>query len=194
MAICVKMRPGHCMAHSPVPPLSQLLPLIRDLVLLRRGPQDLPYSPALLALLVGATLVLDAVLAEHIVQVGLARMAFSLLPVLALTWLALRIGEKSARFVQAATSAVAAGLVLTLLAIPVLLGIGTLPADPKQLTRAQSLFVLLALLFQVWDLAVVGHILRHALDLKLRLGVLVAVVIYAVDLVAGAALFEKAAS
>jgi len=177
-----------------VPPISTLLPLVRDLLFLRRGPQDLPYSPALLALLIGAMLALDAALAEHVSQVGLPHMAFSLLLMLALTWLALRIGEKSPRFVQTASALLGAGIVLTLLAVPVLLGVGRLPADPKLLTPSQSMWVMVALAFQVWDLAITAHILRHALDLKLRFGVLIAVVFSAVDLVLGSMLFERGAS
>ena len=176
-----------------VPPFSTLLPLVRDLLFLRRGPQELPHSPALLALLIGATLALDAALAEHIVQIGLPHMAFSLLLMLVLTWLALRIGEKSARFVQTASALLATGVVLTLLEIPMLLGIGSIPPEPKVFTPGQSLSLLFALMFLIWEIAVAGHILRHALDLKLRLGVLVAVVFFAVDRFAGMFLFERAA-
>ena len=176
-----------------MPPFSTLLPLIRDILFLRRGPQDLPYSPALLALLIGATLALYAALAEYL-DVGVPHMAFSLLLLLALTWSALRIAEKSERFVQTSTALLGASLVLTLLAVPVFFGVGELPKDPQRLTPAQSMWVMVALLFQVWDIAVTSHILRHALDLKMRLGVLIAVVFYAVDMVLGSILFERAAT
>jgi hypothetical protein len=161
---------------------------------LRRGPQDLPYSPALLALLIAGMLTLSAVLAAQLTQVSVARTAFSMLLELGLTWAALRMAEKPERFVQAATAMVGASIVLTLLAIPILFGVDGVTEETKQLTRAQSLWVLFALLFHVWNIAITGHILRHALDITLRVGVLVAVVFFAVGLIAGAALFERAAS
>jgi hypothetical protein len=147
----------------------------------------------LLALLVGATLLLYAALSAHIVQIGMPRLAFSLLLQLALTRIALQVAGKPERFVQAASALLGAGIVLTLLAIPILLGASDIPADTQQLTRAQLLLGIVALLFRVWDIAVTGHIFRHALDLKLPLGVLVAIVLYIIDQVAAMVLFERTA-
>lgn len=175
-----------------MPPFATLLPLVRDLVFLRRGPQDLPYSQSLLALLIAAMLVLSAALATELKDISMARTAFSLLLQLALTAVALRIGEKSERFVQTATALLSAGIVLTLLLIPVLFGTDGMGHDPKEWTRAQHLSLMGALVFQFWDIAITGHILRHALDLKLRFGVLIAVVFLAVDQVVAAAIFERA--
>ena len=145
-------------------------------------------------MLIGTTLALDAALAEHIVQVGLPHMAFSLLLMLGMTWVTLRIGEKEARYAQTASALLGTGIVLTRLEIPVLIGLGTLPQKPEQLTPGQSLSLLLALLFLAWEIAVAGNILRHALELPLRLGVLIAVAFFAIDQVVGGLLFERAAS
>lgn len=177
-----------------MPPLSTLLPLVRDLVFLRRGPQDLPYSPVLLALLIGATLVLYGALAANLQRVQLPRGAFSLLLQLGLTWTALHVAEKPSRFVQTATALVGASIVLTLLAIPGYFGVDNLPDAPKQVTQAQALAIMFLLVFQVWDLAITAHILRHALELRLRFGVLIAVVFLAVDVIASGILFERAAT
>jgi hypothetical protein len=176
-----------------VPPFSTLLPLFRDLLFLRRGPQDLPHSPTLMALLIAATLALYAALAQFFADVGLPRTAYSLLLQLALTWLALRVAEKPARFVQTASALLGAGIVLTLLVVPVLFGVGELPPAGQQFTPAQASWALVGLVFHVWDLVITGSILRHALDLKLRFGVLVAVVFYAIDMVSSSILFERAA-
>lgn len=176
-----------------MPPFATLLPLVRDLVFLRRGPQDLPYSQSLLALLIAALLALSAALAAELKDISVARTAFSLLLQLALAAAALRMGEKSERFVQTATALSSASIVLTLLAIPLLFatdGMGA--ADPGTWSRAQRFALMGALVFQVWDIAITGHILRHALDLRLRFGVLIAVVFFAVDQVVAAAIFERA--
>ena len=70
----------------------------------------------------------------------------------------------------------------------------SLPQKPEQLTPGQSLSLLLALLFLAWEIAAAGNILRHALELPLRLGVLIAVAFFAIDQVVGGLLFERAAS
>lgn len=176
-----------------MPPFATLLPLVRDLVFLRRGPQDLPYSQSLLALLIAAMLALTAALAAELADISVARTAFSMLLQLALVAAALRMGEKSERFVQTATALLSASIVLTLLAIPVLFGTdGVWALDPGTLSRAQRVAVMGALVFQVWDIAITAHILRHALDLKLRFGVLIAVVFLFVDQFVAAAIFERA--
>ncbi|HET7842733.1 MAG TPA: hypothetical protein VFL14_01185 [Xanthomonadales bacterium] len=177
-----------------MPPFATLLPLLRDILFLRRGPQDLPYSPALLALLIGATLAVYAALSANLERVQLPRGAFSLLLQLGLTWTALNVADKSPRFVQTATALVGASIVLTLLAIPGYFGVDSLAEAPKELTQTQALAIMFLLLFQVWDIAITAHILRHALELKLRFGVLIAIVFLAVDAIASGVVFERAAT
>lgn len=173
--------------------MKSLLDLLRDLMLFRRGPQDLPFSTSLLA---GACVVgfaLDAFVASRFQQMADAvpRVAFSLAALLLLPWIALKLAKLEARYAQTATALVATSAMFTLLTVPVLLGVGKLPTDPKDLTAAQALLGWFSLLLVGWQLAVRGHILRHALDLPMRLGVLIAVVFFAVELIVAVIVFGQ---
>ena len=92
------------------------------------------------------------------------------------------------------TGAVLTSAAFTLLTLPIVLGVGELPKDPKDLTAVQALLGWVSLLLMGWQLAVRGNILRHALDLPMRLGVLVAVVFFAVDVLVALILFGREAA
>jgi len=94
---------------------------------------------------------------------------------LALPWMALRVAGLTQRFVQTATALVATDIAFTLLALPVLLGIGPIPSTPEQITLGQAMLSLVGLTLLVWQTAVRGNILRHALDASFAIGVLIAI-------------------
>ncbi|MFN7550301.1 MAG: hypothetical protein ACK59M_17870 [Pseudomonadota bacterium] len=171
--------------------MNALLSLARDLLLLRRGPQDLPYSPALLGGLCVVALLVDHALAVTLVEGGapIGRLLFSLAMLVGLPAMALQMANLAARWVQTATALVATGIVFSLVALPVVSGVGRLPEDPTQLSSSQMVFGWLAVVLLVWQLAVKGSIFRHALGVPLRAGVLLAVAFFAIELVLGVALF-----
>ena len=171
--------------------MKALLDLLRDLVLLRRGPQDVPFSPGLLGAILFVGMALDFMVLTRIgnatdvaPQVGL-----SALLSLALPWAALSIAGKRERFVQTATALAGVGIVFTLLMVPVVLGVGPAPQGTQQPTNAQYALSLLYLVLVGWALSVRGNILRHALEVSLPIGVLVAVVFFAVEVLLTSMLF-----
>ena len=176
--------------------MKALLELLRDLMLFKRGPQDLPYSPAILAGTCVVAFALDAYVAAQFQLAGNAvpRVAFSLAALLALPWVALKLAKLDERYAQTATALVATSALFTLLTLPVLIGVGKLPSDPKDLTLGQALLGWVSLVLVAWQLAVRGHILRHALNLPMRLGVLIAVVFFAVELIVALIVFGGGAS
>jgi hypothetical protein len=171
--------------------LNALLALLRDLLLMRRGPQDLPYSPPLLAALCVLSVLVDHALAAALVEGGAPtlRVLFSLSVLVGLPALALAMANLSARWVQTATALVATGIVFSLFALPIVSGVGELPEDPSKLTRSQMVFAWLSMALLAWQVAVKGSIFRHALGVPLRAGVLLAIAFFAIELVLGIALF-----
>jgi hypothetical protein len=171
--------------------VSALLHLLRDLLLLRRGPQDIPYSPVLLGLLCVGVVLVDHALAAALVEGGAPtpRVLFSLAVLVGLPALALAMANLSARWVQTACALAATGIVFSVLALPVVLGVGRLPADPADVTNTQFVFGLLSMALLGWQVAVKGNIFRHALGVPLRAGVLLAIAFFAIELVLGIALF-----
>lgn len=174
-----------------------MLGTLVDLMRLRAGPQDLPYSPALLAALVIASIALDHQAARHLGDAtdGLAvRVALALVVGLGLPYLILHVARRPARFVQTATALVATSLLFALLVLPAIALVGTLPEDPAELTAGQMLFGWISLALLAWKLVVQGSIFRHALEVPLRQGVLLAVALMLVELAAGVLLVASRVS
>jgi hypothetical protein len=145
-----------------------------DLCLLRRRPQDLPASTALLVLVLGAALlggILLSVTAGASLALGLGQTALDLLLMLGALHLALTLLQKRERFIQTATSLVGAE---TLIGLAALLPVGLAGPDAEQ--GAQLL--LAGLLFMglvAWSVLVSAHILRHTFAISLMQGAAIAV-------------------
>jgi hypothetical protein len=144
-----------------------------ELCLLRRAPQDLPASSALLGVTLVADLSAGILLARTAgiaVGVGLAQGLVDVVLTLSLLYSGLSLTRHRSRFAQAATAVRGSGALLGVLA---LVPVGLLPAD----TESQGA-VLGGLLFMAligWSVLVTGHILRHAFDIALAQGVAIAV-------------------
>ena len=184
------------MNAGPPNPTKGVLDLVRDLCLLRRGPQDLPHSTNLLIATVVISLVLDVAIAARFQPFASAfpRVLLSTIILLAMPFFALKLANLSERYVQTVTALIATSAVFTLLTVPIVIGVGKLPQDPKDLTAVQAMFGWISLLLVAWQLAVRGNILRHALNLPMRLGVLVAVVFFAIEMLAALLFFGREAT
>lgn len=159
--------------------MPSLWSLLLGLCLLRRGPQDLPYSPPLTRNLVLFALAVD------VLYVGLLdvpdpwpRLLFSLAFGLAMPWLLLRWRGRAARYAQTLGALAGSGALFTLAFLPLALWTrqyAGLPDSGVEPTSEQMLAGWLVLLLLGWRLAVSGHILRHALDLPRWAGATVAI-------------------
>jgi hypothetical protein len=171
-----------------MPPLS---PIVRDILFLRRGPQDIPYSAAGLSYV--ATLCL-------IVQIAIALIVRDLTfgPALlgALVWLGvtllvlnllLAVRNLRSRFVQMAIAMLACNLVFTILfsalSLPIALFASEARSGPQALTPLQFLLGMFGLGLLIWKLIVDAHIFRHSLNLPFSGGMLVAALWIAAALV-----------
>jgi hypothetical protein len=173
--------------------VNALFAVFRDIVLLRRGPQDLPYAPGLLIALLLLSLMISLGVAglAPSAPMPLGRALFSLGMMLLLPALALRMADRSARFVQTATALAGADVALTLLAIPILLGVGQVPEDTTQTTALQVACIWLLLAQMVFHLVVRASILRHALEVPLRAGMLLSVAFFVIELVLVVVIFGQ---
>jgi len=169
----------------------QLLYLLRDVIQLRRGPQDAPHSPRLLAAMCGASLLLQLAIARLLkiegetLAAGILALAFNL----GLLYLLLNLRKLTNRFVQSALTLLGVAIVFQLLSLPiVLLAGGHPPAAADHLTPAQALLGIVALPIVIWKLIVDAHVLRHSLDLPFVSGLVIAVCWVIAELILGAAL------
>ena len=144
--------------------MRSLLRLFWEVCLLRKGPQDMPFSRELLALLIGAGLVVD------VVRLSLADTGMDLAGVLifALAALGLNLAFLAglpvllgyrARIVQTLIAWFGAMLLIGLVDLPLVL---LLRISPELGAGVVFLFQLLV----IWSLLVTMHILRHTLSIN----------------------------
>ena len=145
--------------------MKTLLNQLVDLCLLRKGPQDMPFSTqwlaliSLLDLLVGAVMIVDtgnglgSALAESLFDMGL---------MLIVLYFALQSQNRLARFIQSATALIGSSLLLSLLALPLI--------SWSRSTESEAAGLMLLALI-IWSMVVMGHILRHTFEIGLGIGV-----------------------
>jgi hypothetical protein len=141
-----------------------------EICILKAAPQDLPASTFLLAVTVAAYFAAGAVVAALQWPLSQAVLAAFLdtvfLTVLCRVLLWARM--LSGRFVQTLTAMAGSGAVMTLIALPLVFWqtiVGVTDAN------APTLPSWLLMIWMVWNMVVVGHILRHALSTVLPLGI-----------------------
>jgi hypothetical protein len=168
--------------------MGQLLTLLWDICCLRRGPQDLPYSPPLLVVACIASLGLQLAIArvlgvdENTLGAGLLSLGFNF----GVLYLLLNLRDKRSRFIQAATALLCCALLFTLLSLPIVLLVGERPPTPEQITPLQALLGLVSLPLLIWKVMVDAHILRHSLDVPFLAGIVIAVLWLIAELALGA--------
>ena len=145
------------------------LPILRDILLLRRGPQDLPYSTQLLTSIAAAGVVVQACAGAILLDASAAIVLLSAFVSVLLTLLALNlllgVRRLRNRFVQSATALLGCNLVFAIISIPAVLILPAKPTAPEQMPLLALLFAPLALACAIWQIAVNAHILRHSLDI-----------------------------
>jgi len=147
----------------------QLLYLLRDVVALRRGPQDAPHSPRLLAEIAALLVALELTLAwlkGMSLRDVFAGALLSLVVTLGALHLLLALRGLRNRFVQSAIALVGCSFLFTAITLPFNLLIGDVPANAQQMTPTQLLIGFILLPIVVWQLVVNAHILRHSLDVS----------------------------
>jgi len=155
------------------------------ILLFRAGPQDFPHAPQLVAplpaLAAGAYFALYAILLPAGISLVLALASVGALALVTHSVLSAR--RLANRFQQTFHALLATGAVLTLLSfLPMTALAPTLrqfAANPELLQQpgaveAPALASLLVNVLNLWNLAVYAHIFRHAAEVRLGGGVLIA--------------------
>lgn len=146
-----------------------------------KGPQDIPGSKNLLTLcmlgyafcsiiLVYLSEPFDKAILAAVLEVGL---------VMVFTQAALQIRGKPSRWAQTVTALFGTGIIISLLALPIYLligvgGVNDVSAGTSQgIDRGLGLMLLAAL--ACWNIAIMAHILRHALEITFMAGVILGI-------------------
>lgn len=177
--------------------MSEFLSILRDIVLMRRGPQDLPYSPTALGSVAAATVAVSGIansLLGESVETAMVRTAALVALSLGLLYLVLLSQQRQARFNQTALANLLISAIFALLLLPVLAISGPLPAPgapPDSITGTQMLSMLLIIIAGLWKFAIDAHILRHALEIRFMPALLIAFAMEFAVTVLVAAMFGK---
>lgn len=155
--------------------VSEIQTLVRPFVeicLLRRGPQDLPNSAVLLAIVLVAHTVMSMLLSAVTLDVWNALLAgiTDTILVSVLTGTLLYLHRLKARIVQTITAMTGTGAIISLVAIPLFIWLH----GAQQSGAGNPVAALLVLGLIAWSLGVSGHILRHALSIPYVLGIVIA--------------------
>jgi hypothetical protein len=158
--------------------MASVILIVRDILLLRRGPQDLPYSTQVLISVAALCVIVQISIALFVYDVSLGAVLGGALLWLALTLLTLNLllalrGLRS-RFVQSATALLSCTLVFTVLSTPIALLAGATPTPPQQPTGLQMLLGAISLPLPIWKVIVDAHVFRHSLNLPFAGGLLIA--------------------
>ena len=145
-----------------------------DLCLFRRKPQDLPQSIELLIVCL-VTYILINFLVGLNTSTTLRAIQASFLETLfisMITVIILKLNKHTERWLKTLMAIMGTGCVISLLALPLFIGIFTLDAGKA----VQSVILMVYLVLLVWNIAIMGHILRHALETTMGVGVLFALI------------------
>ena len=153
-----------------------MLEIIRafiDICLFRRGPQDLPASSFLLYLTLGTYAASNFLLAlGRYTPVSAAMVSLTYTALLAVLTLSLLYMQgRAARVPQTLAALAGTGTVMALIALPVVYWVPEQTGQAERLSFANLLWLALF----AWNLAILGHIIRHALSTRLFVGLLAAV-------------------
>ncbi|MEW5839102.1 MAG: hypothetical protein AB1717_09745 [Pseudomonadota bacterium] len=166
-----------------------LLRQLLGLCLLRVGPEDLPADTRLLGGLLLAYLFSGGLMfmQEDGFVVGAAQAGMDAAMLAGFVWVALKLREHPARFIQTYAALLGISLVFTLLSWPIF---NALPEEFGNEWSAAQIALLLALL---WSLVAQGQVLRRALETSAGVGLLLIFVYFMLSSLMIAAIFSGSA-
>ena len=150
-----------------------LLNAFLDICFFRKSPQDLPKSNVLMCLSVAGYMLastLLALLSEQLTDATMAGIVEAML-VMLFTYGLLQIRNKVERWSQTITALSGAGIIISLIAFPLYY----LGSTDSQEGVSQSIGLLLLIVLIIWNIAIMAHIFRHALQTTIGFGIAIAV-------------------
>lgn len=146
--------------------MEALIRLFGNICLFKKGPQDIPFSTSLFAVLFVGNVIVEVFLGLNLYSLGMS-LLLSLTSIISLflfTWLWLALFQFSQRFLQTVTAFVGISLftnVLCFIPATFLWQMGII---------VDNSFAMLNLFLLAWILSIYAHIFKHALNVSFFLG------------------------
>jgi surface polysaccharide O-acyltransferase-like enzyme len=144
--------------------LRALLGVIVDIILLRRGPEHVPASPVLLAIVIAvyvAGAAITGALFSPADQPWALELVVAIVATLAFYQIALNVAKKRERFTQTMTAMFAVRAIFTPMLVPMM---GSILSSIQAKQPASSLLALLVLAGMIWVFVVDVRIVRSAFE------------------------------
>lgn len=172
----------------------QILKLFVDLCLLRAAPQDLPHSVSLKFFTLGIYAALSYVLALSNTTPGTALLAAAvdLGMLVGLAYAGLWILNLQNRLTKLITALTGSGAVWQLAALPVTAMLSNVSDNLSDDSSLALLSYLLLLALIIWAIFIIGHILRHAFNMKFSFALGIALLYVYTSMRVGSALLVAA--
>jgi hypothetical protein len=138
---------------------------ILAILLLKAGPQHLPYSSSLLAILTSLYVVSGVLVLTTSMNIGqaAANMVLDVAVLFAFSYFCLSLLKYRARFVQMVSALAGIGIVYHLLAWPLFVQIHNM--QPQE--EGAKIAALLMLLLVSWQVLVFAHVFRHSMQMSM---------------------------
>lgn len=150
-----------------------LFDLFLDICLFRKGPQDVPASAALLKVCALAYALSGFVVLRLSTPTSIAipQVLLDLALLAGLLYLVLSLRRYPQRFGQTLSALTGVGVLMALLALPLMVWIVQQGPDGDTVLPSMLLLGLMG-----WSIAIMAHILRHALNIPLWIGTVYAII------------------
>ena len=164
----------------------EIIKLLFDICLFRKGPQHLPYSPWLLRI----TIVIYAIINFLMINISVGWLyalfivAIGILIVVGFSWTMLYFGHRPGRFYQTTCALLGTDALISFFAVP---GVASMATGGMTLLAFSVMIGLM-----IWHWAITGHIIRNALDQTLMFGLSLAFLYLLVSYQVMALLFPEA--
>ena len=148
-----------------------------DICRLNKRPQDIPASINLLTLCLFVYGLLSTLLAMLLQPVDKAVLAgfLEVFLIMIFSKALLQIRGKSSRWTQTVTALAGTGIIISLIRLPLYILIGIGGSNELSSSSGQAIGLLLLASLACWNILVMGHILRHALDVNIMLAIILAI-------------------
>jgi len=135
------------------------------IMLLKAGPQHLPYSLSLLAFLTMLYLLSGVLVLSASMSIGqaMANLTLDVVVLFAFSYFCLSLLQHKARFVQTVAALAGIGTVYHLLAWPLFIQLNSMHAEQQDTTIIGWLMLLLI----SWQVLVFAHVFRHAMQMSM---------------------------
>ena len=164
-----------------------------DICRFRKRPQDIPKSNNLLVSCIFSYAVISTALvgmAESIDRAMLSGIT-EIVVLSVFSLLLLQISGKAMRWIQTLTALSGTGVVLSIIALPVYFFLSTSGTDDSTNEPLYQMFLLMLAALAFWNIAVMAHILKHALEVSTVISILLAISYIWIILTLSTALFPS---